>query len=233
MTGVSPNDSYETCDIPVPPCGCHEADTDSDGDRTADCFDGCPHDAQKVDSGVCGCGQSDVDSDGDLVPDCDDSCPQDPEKTRGGVCGCHNPDLDSDGDGTMDCIVNSPLPPTKTLAGICDCGTADTDLDNDGTPDCNDACPLDATKTSPGQFGCGNDVCECPCGGSTETDFVLKSQHDESMCLNWVSDAGNVQGAVHMANVEMIACDGSDKQMWTFEDGEHIKLVQAEGEVDI
>ncbi len=53
----------------------YEDVTDSDGDGTADCSDGCPNDPNKIAPGICGCGVSDVDSDADLMPDCIDSCP--------------------------------------------------------------------------------------------------------------------------------------------------------------
>ena len=42
-------------------CGCGLPDTDSDGDATADCLDGCPSDPNKTSPGTCGCGWSDAD----------------------------------------------------------------------------------------------------------------------------------------------------------------------------
>src|SRR5207249_91923 len=81
-------------------CGCGVPDTDSDGDGTANCFDGCPNDPNKTAAGVCGCGTADTDSDGDGTPNCHDACPTDPNKTAPGLCGCGTPDTDSDGDGT-------------------------------------------------------------------------------------------------------------------------------------
>ncbi|QQR87240.1 MAG: gliding motility-associated C-terminal domain-containing protein [Flavobacteriales bacterium] len=49
--------------------------TDSDGDGTANCNDGCPNDPDKIAPGICGCGVSDVDTDNDGVADCVDACP--------------------------------------------------------------------------------------------------------------------------------------------------------------
>ncbi|MFP8871298.1 MAG: right-handed parallel beta-helix repeat-containing protein, partial [Myxococcota bacterium] len=50
--------------------------SDSDGDGTEDCVDGCPDDPNKTEPGVCGCGVPDTgDSDGDGIPDCIDPCP--------------------------------------------------------------------------------------------------------------------------------------------------------------
>ena len=122
-------------------CGCGNADTDSDGDSTADCIDGCPNDPLKTSAGACGCGNPDTDSDGDNAADCVDGCPNDPLKTSAGACGCGNLDTDSDGDLTADCIDGCPNDPLKTNAGACGCGNADTDSDGDGVPDCIDPCP--------------------------------------------------------------------------------------------
>ena len=51
-------------------CGCGVADTDTDGDGTADCNDKCPSDKEKTDAGVCGCGFTEADLDADGKPDC-------------------------------------------------------------------------------------------------------------------------------------------------------------------
>ncbi|MBI4066215.1 SBBP repeat-containing protein, partial [Candidatus Gottesmanbacteria bacterium] len=120
-------------------CGCGVADTDSDGDGTADCNDLCPLDPAKIAPGQCGCGVADTDSDGDGVADCNDLCPLDPAKIAPGQCGCGVADTDSDGDGTADCNDLCPNDPAKTAPGICGCGVADTDSDGDGTADCNDS----------------------------------------------------------------------------------------------
>jgi hypothetical protein len=79
------------------------ADTDSDGDGTPNCTDGCPFDPLKLAPGVCGCGVADTDTDGDGAPDCEDLCPGDPTKTAPSACGCGVADTDTDGDGTPDC----------------------------------------------------------------------------------------------------------------------------------
>ena len=44
--------------------------TDSDGDGTPDCNDGCPNDPDKTNLGICGCGVPDTDSEGDGMADC-------------------------------------------------------------------------------------------------------------------------------------------------------------------
>jgi hypothetical protein len=129
--------------------------TDTDGDGTPDCTDGCPNDANKIAPGVCGCGVSDVDTDGDGTPDCNDGCPNDPNKIAPGVCGCGVSDVDTDGDGTPDCHDGCPTDPFKIARGVCGCGIADVDTDGDGTPDCIDGCPNDPKKIAPGACGCG------------------------------------------------------------------------------
>jgi CSLREA domain-containing protein len=83
------------------PCGANaslavtnvcESPTDTDGDGTIDCNDGCPNDPAKTTPGACGCGNPDVDSDGDGVLDCVDACP--------GV----NDSTDANGNGLADCL---------------------------------------------------------------------------------------------------------------------------------
>lgn len=83
------------------PCGANtalavtgvcESATDSDGDGTINCNDGCPNDPAKTTPGACGCGMADVDSDGDGVLDCVDLCP--------GV----NDATDANGNGLPDCL---------------------------------------------------------------------------------------------------------------------------------
>jgi len=129
--------------------------TDTDGDGTADCNDGCPDDPAKTAPGICGCGVADTDTDGDGTADCNDGCPDDPAKTAPGICGCGVADTDTDGDGTADCNDGCPDDPAKTAPGQCGCGIADTDTDSDGTADCNDGCPEDPNKIAPGVCGCG------------------------------------------------------------------------------
>lgn len=103
-------------------CGCGVRDTDRDGDRLLDCFDGCPTDGDKTSPGSCGCGTGDDDADGDGMPDCNDVCPEDPDKQQAGICGCGRPDDDSDGDGTADCQDTCPHDANKTEPGRCGCG---------------------------------------------------------------------------------------------------------------
>jgi Immunoglobulin I-set domain/Thrombospondin type 3 repeat len=129
--------------------------TDSDGDGTPDCLDGCPNDPNKIAPGICGCGVSDVDTDGDGTPDCIDGCPNDPNKIAPGICGCGVSDVDTDGDGTPDCHDGCPNDRNKIAPGQCGCGVPDTDSDGDGTADCHDGCPNDSSKIAPGICGCG------------------------------------------------------------------------------
>jgi hypothetical protein len=138
--------------------------TDTDGDGTPDCSDGCPLDPNKVAPGVCGCGVPDVDTDGDGTDDCLDGCPNDPNKIAPGICGCGVPDTDTDGDGTPDCHDGCPNDPLKTAPGQCGCGHPDTDTDGDGIADCHDNCP---TVPNPLQFdsdgdGVGDACDNCP-----------------------------------------------------------------------
>ncbi len=142
--------------------------TDTDGDGTADCDDGCPADPFKIAPGVCGCGVSDVDTDADGTADCNDGCPIDPLKIAPGVCGCGTADVDTDSDGTADCNDGCPNDPLKTAPGICGCGFADTDTDGDTTPDCNDGCPLDPFKIAPGVCGCGTPDTDTDADGTAD-----------------------------------------------------------------
>ena len=150
VTGWGPMDCASFANI----VGCG---TDSDGDGTPDCLDGCPNDPNKTAPGLCGCGfiDSSNDSDGDGTPDCTDACPFDPNKIAPGQCGCGVADTDTDHDGTADCHDGCPNDPAKIAPGQCGCGVADTDSDGDGTANCIDGCPNDPNKTAPGQCGCG------------------------------------------------------------------------------
>jgi hypothetical protein len=144
--------------------------TDTDGDGSNDCVDGCPNDANKTAPGVCGCGVSDVDTDGDGTADCIDGCPNDPLKVVPGICGCGVSDADTDGDGTVDCLDLCPNDPLKVAPGICGCGISDVDTDGDGTADCNDGCPTDPNKVAPGICGCG--VADTDTDGDGTADCV-------------------------------------------------------------
>ncbi|MFN8349942.1 MAG: GEVED domain-containing protein [Flavobacteriales bacterium] len=116
-------------------CGCGVADTDSDGDLSADCIDGCPTDPNKVNPGTCGCGTPDADSDGDTYADCVDGCPTDPNKIAPGACGCGNADVDTDADGALDCVDGCPNDPNKLEAGACGCGNPEPSAAcDDGNP---------------------------------------------------------------------------------------------------
>jgi hypothetical protein len=92
--------------------------TDTDGDGTTDCNDGCPNDPNKTAPGICGCGVADTDTDGDGTANCNDGCPNDPNKIAPGICGCGVADTDTDGDGTADCNDGCPNDPNKTAPVI-------------------------------------------------------------------------------------------------------------------
>lgn len=77
--------------------------TDTDGDATPDCTDGCGADATKTAPGSCGCGTPDTDTDGDSTADCVDECPSDATKAAAGTCGCGVSDADTNGNGVSDC----------------------------------------------------------------------------------------------------------------------------------
>ena len=136
-------------------CGCGVADTDTDGDHTADCHDTCADDMNKTEPGICGCGVADTDTDGDHTVDCLDPCADDMNKTEPGICGCGVADTDTDGDQTADCHDACAGDPQKTVPGICGCGASDIDADGDGTANCDDSCATDSHKTAPGACGCG------------------------------------------------------------------------------
>jgi hypothetical protein len=51
------------------------AETDSDGDGTPNCNDGCPNDPNKTAPGACGCGSADTDANGNGTADCNDTPP--------------------------------------------------------------------------------------------------------------------------------------------------------------
>jgi hypothetical protein len=131
------------------------ADTDTDGDGTPNCNDGCPNDPLKIAPGSCGCGVADTDSDGDGTPNCNDGCPNDASKTAPGQCGCGAPDTDSDGDGVANCVDNCP--------GVANASQSDGDLDQIG-----DACDNCPTVANPLQADCNGDqvgdACEIAAG---------------------------------------------------------------------
>ncbi|MBM3977122.1 MAG: hypothetical protein FJ299_09045 [Planctomycetes bacterium] len=157
--------------------------TDTDGDGTADCNDGCPNDPNKVAPGLCGCGVLDTDGDGDGTPDCVDGCPADPNKTSPGICGCGVADTDTDGDGTPNCVDNCPNDPNKIAPGICGCGVSDVDSDGDGLANCVDNCPNAANPLQENADGdATGDACDpCPndpldqclvCGPDSDGDGI-------------------------------------------------------------
>lgn len=114
----------------APTCNTTDANTDTDGDGTTDCFDQCYKDPIKVE---------DTDTDSDGYADCEDGCLTDPQKSGPGTCGCGIAEIDSDADGTFDCQDTCPNDPGKIAPGACGCGVADTDANGNGTADCKDS----------------------------------------------------------------------------------------------
>eukprot|EP00035_Acanthoeca_spectabilis_P013909 m.262303 g.262303 ORF g.262303 m.262303 type:complete len:805 (+) comp16004_c0_seq1:2908-5322(+) len=149
-------------------CGCDVADTDSDGDGTADCVDGCPADASKTAAGQCGCGNADTDSDGDGTADCNDACASDPSKTAPGACGCGVADTDSDGDGTPDCNDACPNDVGHTTSvPACGCpSTPITPCNGNGICEAGEDCTNSADCIGGTTSGavCGNNICETGAG---------------------------------------------------------------------
>ena len=111
--------------------------TDTDGDGTADCMDGCAADPDKTEPGVCGCGVADTDTDTDGTADCVDACADDPGKTEPGTCGCGVADTDTDGDTAADCVDPCPDDPEDQCDDGDDAG--DDEGDDAGDDEGDDA----------------------------------------------------------------------------------------------
>ena len=136
------------------PCDREVSDTDTDGDGTADLWDGCSADPGKSEPGVW-VWVADTDTDGDGTADCVDRCDDNPALVESTRCGCEI-ETDEDGDGVPGCIDACPADPDKSESeGVCGCRVADTDTDDDGRYDCVDQCPLDPGKSEPGVWGVG------------------------------------------------------------------------------
>jgi hypothetical protein len=176
------------------------ADTDTDGDGSADCIESCDTDPAKTAPGICGCGVADTDTDGDGSADCIESCDTDPAKTAPGICGCGTPDTDTDGDGSADCIETCDNDPAKTAPGQCGCGTPDTDTDGDGIANCVDACPLDPNNDVDGDGVCGN-VDNCP------NDANADQADLDNDGIGNVCDTNDQTGSLVLSNVSISSAD--------------------------
>jgi len=173
-------DCYDLCPLDNPKvvegiCGCDTADTDTDGDGTADCNDDCEYDRfDDFDEDlVCaldclnptdcpelpGCG-TDPEN-----PACHDECPEDINKVAPGICGCGTSDDDSDGDGTADCNdvcdydqnddSDSDLYCALDCVVPANCPEVPACTETPGATGCADACPDDGDKQAAGICGCG------------------------------------------------------------------------------
>ena len=218
------------------PCDREVSDTDTDGDGTADCVDGCSADPGKSEPGVCGCGVADTDTDGDGTADCVDRCDDNPALVESTRCGCEI-ETDEDGDGVPGCIDACPADPDKSESeGVCGCGVADTDTDDDGRYDCVDQCPLDPGKSEPGVCGCGvadtdtdgDGTADCidpviiltksadpvsvpETGGPVTFTFKVDNTGPVAVELDGLSDTvfGNLDGQESCATGGVIPTDGS------------------------
>jgi len=115
---------------------------DRDGDGIVDGDDGCPDQAEDIDSFEDDDGCPDLDNDADGVADTVDQCPMDAEDADlwEDSDGC--PDLDNDGDTIPDATDGCPNE-AEDVDGFEDGdGCPDPDNDSDGVWDADDSCPM-------------------------------------------------------------------------------------------
>lgn len=141
-------------------CGCGVADTDTDGDGTADCIDACPADPNKTAPGQCGCGVVDTDTDADGTADCIDECPNDPSLQ---VAPTWYEDADGDGFGNNAVSLQSCVQPSGHVANNLDCNDSNPSINPNATELCNgidDNCDgaVDEGCTNPNMVVRGNGV---------------------------------------------------------------------------
>jgi hypothetical protein len=135
--------------------------TDSDGDATPDCTDGCPFDSLKTSPGVCGCGVVDADDDGDGAMNCNDLCPNDPNKVAPGNCGCGAPEPGTACDDGDAATGNDVVQSNCTCAGqFIDCLGVPGGTDLPGTP-CDDGVSITANDTWDASCVCAGDTVTC------------------------------------------------------------------------
>jgi len=116
---------------------------DGDGDGIPDSSDGCPNDAEDLDSFEDADGCPDADNDGDGVLDADDKCPSEAETANGfeDDDGCPDGAPDPDGDGILGGADKCPTA-AEDIDGFEDAdGCPDADNDGDGVLDADDKCP--------------------------------------------------------------------------------------------
>lgn len=119
-------------------------DPDSDGDGIVDSLDGCPGDAEDMDSFDDEDGCPDEDNDEDSIPDADDPCPDQAEDVdeHEDQDGC--PEEDNDGDGIIDGYDSCPNTPEDMDGDRDTDGCPDQDQDGDGLDEEADQCPTEA-----------------------------------------------------------------------------------------
>ena len=156
-------------------CGCGIPETDSDGDGTPDCNDGCPLDPLKIAPGSNGCGNPEFagDTDGDGVFDAMDNCARVPNPKQ----------EDSDGDGIGDACDNCPLHANPNQADCDDNGVGDVceiatgtqfDCDMNGIPDeCETSGVYCTAKVN--SLGCTPNIASSGCPSvSRGSGFVVR-----------------------------------------------------------
>lgn len=114
---------------------------DKDNDGIVDKEDGCPAEAEDMDSFQDADGCPDLDNDSDGIPDTADKCPNDAEDKDNfqDEDGC--PDKDNDADGVLDANDKCPDNKEDHDGMYDDDGCLDPDNDQDGLLDQDDKCP--------------------------------------------------------------------------------------------
>ena len=127
---------YQLTSVTTVPGSC----TDSDGDGTPNCNDGCPNDANKIAPGQCGCGNPETNTDNDSNADCVDSDDDNDDIPDATEISCGSNPLNAN----STCEICDGI--DNDLDGFTDEGF--TDSDNDGIKDWIDTCDFAAGTIS-------------------------------------------------------------------------------------